>query len=87
MPKDENDFPKSIKSIKTQAGHNLMKALEENGWMLKSEYKNFVDKGIDYDFYIFQKGKSKVKLEWDNWSEWQVLGNERVLEEIELKYL
>ena len=50
-------FPDSIEDIETEVGNELIEKLKKDGWKQKSQYPFVFDKGIDYDFYIFQKGK------------------------------
>lgn len=83
----KNRFPDSIEDIETELGNEFIENLKKDGWKLKSEYPMMFDKGIDFDFYIFQKGKEKIKLEWDNWFEWKLLGEKHIIEELYSRYI
>ena len=86
-PFKKDTFQNSIEDIETETGNELIESLKKDGWILKSEYPLVFDKGIDYDYYIFKKGKNRIKLEWDNWFEWKLLGQKEIIEDIELKFL
>lgn len=70
----------------------IPKFLKEQGWQLTAEYKDLFDKGIDFDFYRFEKGQEQVLMEWDNWFEGSIRAKSEVLDllsetfEFELKY-
>ena len=87
-PFKEKKFPDSLENIKTEIGNELIENLQKDGWKLGSQYNQFMfDKGIDYDFYVLKKDKVEIKLEWDNWFEWKLLGPKEVTEKIYTKYL
>ncbi|MDR0228501.1 MAG: hypothetical protein LBI72_05485 [Flavobacteriaceae bacterium] len=60
--------PQTAISISTADWNRIIDYLKDHHWKLKKQYLGF-DKGIDYDFYHFQKEKQDVKLAWCNWFE------------------
>lgn len=59
--------------------------LINDGWVLTSRYDGF-DASIDYDCLKLRKGFGIVKFEWDNWSEWELLGQRGLLEKIAIEF-
>mgnify|MGYP000182787792 CR=1 FL=1 len=77
----------AVENIETSLGNEITEDLKNEGWKLKDQYSEMMfDKAIDYDYYIFKKDKDRIKFEWDNWFEWKVLGEEKVILKIKEKY-
>ena len=71
----------TIRDISTDRFNDLVDRLVASGWRCKSEYSGF-DAWIDYGKIKLRKGRAKLTLEWDNWTEGSVEGPRRVVEEI-----
>ena len=71
----------TIKDIPTKEFEDLAERLATSGWRKTSEYSGF-DAWIDYGRISFRRGFTRIKLEWDNWTEGSVEGPRRVIEEI-----
>jgi hypothetical protein len=56
-----------------------------DGWVLTSKYDGF-DAGIDYDCLKLRKGLATVKCEWNNWTEWEILGRRDLVERIAIEF-
>ncbi len=56
-----------------------------DGWVLASKYDGF-DAGIDYDCLKMRKGLETVKCEWNNWTEWEILGRRDLVERIAIEF-
>ena len=60
-------------SIDTTTFYSIIKFLEKNKWKLKIEYDyRIFDKGIDFDFYQFNKNEQTIQLAWNNWIEGEI---------------
>ena len=59
--------------------------LVNDGWVLTSKYDGF-DAGIDYDCLKLRKGLATVKCEWNNWTEWEILGRRDLVERIAIEF-
>ncbi|WP_205695301.1 hypothetical protein [Corallincola luteus] len=40
------------------------------------------DKGIDFDSYTLKKGKQTLHFEWSNWFEWEIEGDDDVIQSL-----
>ncbi len=64
-------------------GNALLKALVSEGWRVVSEYSDqMIDKGVDFDSYTLKRDGKKIRMEWDNWQEWSITGEEEVIGEV-----
>jgi len=71
----------TIKDIPTDRFNDLIGQLMASGWRCTSEYSGF-DAWIDYGKIKLRKGRYKLTLEWDNWTEGSVEGPRNVVEDI-----
>lgn len=71
----------TIKDIPTKEFEDLADRLAASGWKKTSEYSGF-DAWIDYGRLTFRRRLTRIKFEWDNWTEGSVEGPRRVIEEI-----
>ena len=71
----------TIKDIPTERFNSLIQELAELGWRKVSEYDG-VDAWIDYGCITMRRNRTKLKLEWDNWTEGSVQGPRRDVEAI-----
>ena len=70
----------TIANVDSDLGNSILKALLNSGWTIAEQYpKNAFDKGIDYDFYTLKNDRNTLFFEWDNWSEWLIKGEEKLL--------
>ncbi|WP_134204113.1 hypothetical protein [Pedobacter suwonensis] len=70
-------------NIDTDIFYAVIKFLKENGWELTIEYdENLFDKGVDFDFYRFEKNTETVLLVWNNWFEGEIKATKEILNEI-----
>ena len=76
----------TIKDIPTTKFKGLIDEFLSNGWRKTYEYKGF-DAWIDYGCIKLKNGNTKLKLEWDNWTEGSIEGPNRLIETIANKYL
>ena len=75
-----------IIDIKTEVGNKILEDLLNDGWKKIREYSPVAfDKGIDFDSYVLKKDRSKLKLKWNNWFEWEIAGTEHELQIIPKK--
>jgi hypothetical protein len=66
-----------ILNIETEFGYKFRAHLKKNGWIQFGQYsKSMYDKGVDFDSYQFWKWFKFISMEWDNWDEWEIQGNE-----------
>jgi hypothetical protein len=65
----------TIKDIPTERFNALRAQLLSDGWTQTYEYTGF-DAWIDYGCLKLRKGKDRLKLEWDNWTEGSVEGRQ-----------
>ena len=73
--------------IKTDIGNKILEDLIAEGWKKTREYSPVAfDKGIDFDSYVFKRGNSKLKFNWTNWFEWEIIGEKNELQIIAEKY-
>jgi hypothetical protein len=63
----------TIKDIPTERLKALQAQLLSEGWAQTYEYAG-LDAWIDYGCLKLQRGRDKLKLEWDNWTEGSVEG-------------
>lgn len=80
-------------NIDTTIFYSIIEFLKNDKWTLVAEYdENMFDKGIDFDYYEFDKQEQKIKLAWNNWFEGEIEANSHILNQIagqfkiELKY-
>jgi len=71
----------TIKDIRTEQFNELVGGFAASGWTKTYEYAGY-DAWIDYGAIRLRKGRWKLKLEWDNWTEGSIEGRPEVLEEI-----
>jgi hypothetical protein len=65
----------TIKDIPTERFNALRAQLLSEGWAQTYEYTG-IDAWIDYGCLKLRKGRDKLKLEWDNWTEGSVEGRQ-----------
>jgi hypothetical protein len=63
----------TIMDIPTERFNALRAQLLSEGWAQTYEYTG-IDAWIDYGCLKLRKGRDKLKLEWDNWTEGSVEG-------------
>lgn len=69
-----------IEGVETALGNKIIDFLRAQRWRKIDEYSSLhVDKGIDFDSYIFESENGRIHLEWTNWDEWTLSGNEKCL--------
>ena len=71
----------TIIDIPTDRFNGLVKELNQEGWKNVYEYNGF-DAWIDYGNISLWKNFSKLKLEWDNWTEGSIEGNKKIIAKI-----
>lgn len=71
----------TIRDIPTDQFTALARDLAAKGWRKYGEYDNF-DAWIDYGSVSLRKGFTKLKLEWDNWTEGSIEGPRQIIEAI-----
>ena len=60
-------------SIETKTFYSIIAFLKKENWKLKIEYDDKIfDKGIDFDFYQFDKNNETIQLAWSNWFEGEI---------------
>ena len=78
----------NINFIPTKLGNQILRDLENDGWNKITSISNLIpEKGIDIDEYIISNADNKLIFKWDNYLEWEIIGNEQVLEFISKKYI
>lgn len=45
--------------------YDIKEFLENNGWNLSEQYPDIFDKGIDVDYYTFNKDGKILQMHWD----------------------
>ncbi|MFP1680274.1 hypothetical protein ACLD02_16370 [Alloalcanivorax sp. C16-2] len=66
--------------LDTEKGNQLLEALRRGGWKKVREYSPLAfDKGIDFDSYTLRKDGQELVMEWTNWFEWEIRGDESAL--------
>jgi hypothetical protein len=68
----------TIKDIPTESFNALRGQLLSEGWTQIYEYTG-MDAWIDYGCLKLRKGRDKLKLEWDNWTEGSVEGRKDLI--------
>jgi hypothetical protein len=68
----------TIADIPTERFNALRAQLLAEGWAQTYEYTGF-DAWIDYGCLKLRKGRDKLKLEWDNWTEGSVEGRHDIV--------
>jgi hypothetical protein len=63
----------TIVDIPTDDFNRLIESLIAADWKPSKEYKGH-DAWIDYGRIVLRKGKFKLTLEWDNWTEGRIEG-------------
>lgn len=71
----------TIKDIPTDRFNHLIVWLRDDGWTIRGHYQG-VDAWIDYGRLTLVRGRVRLLLEWDNWTEGSVEGPRRVVEAI-----
>ncbi len=71
----------TIKDIPTDKFNALAGRLIGSGWKKTYEYTGF-DAWIDYGRIKLRKDRSKLNLEWDNWTEGSIEGPRPIIEDI-----
>lgn len=71
--------------IETKLWYSIIEYLKSNDWKIISEY-NLFDKGIDFDFYEFEKDKVRIFMAWDNWFEGEIKCSEENFKIIEKRF-
>lgn len=71
----------TIKDIPTEEFNALAQRLIASGWKKTYEYAGF-DAWIDYGRIKLRKDRSKLNLEWDNWTEGSIEGPRSIIESI-----
>ena len=71
----------TIKDIPSDHFNDLVKQLIATGWRVTSEYPGY-DAWIDCGKLSLRKGRTRLKLEWDNWTEGSVEGPRETIEEL-----
>ncbi|RBQ03363.1 hypothetical protein [Pedobacter miscanthi] len=70
-------------NIDTDVFYAVINFLKENGWKLTAEYdEKLFDKGVDFDFYRFEKDSEMVLMAWNNWFEGEIKASAKTLDEI-----
>ena len=70
-------------NIETCIFYSIIEFLKTDKWNLRAEYdENIFDKGIDFDFYEFQRDGEKIRLAWNNWFEGEIEARTETLNEI-----
>ena len=70
-------------NIDTDVFYAVINFLKENSWKLTAEYdETLFDKGIDFDFYRFEKDNETVLMVWNNWFEGEIKSTSKTLDEI-----
>ncbi|WHI46430.1 hypothetical protein ACJJIW_20800 [Microbulbifer sp. JMSA004] len=65
----------------------MKKLVKEHGWRIQSEYNlDAFYKGIDYDCYILEKHGDEIHMEWTNWLEWEISGEQSTLKSLSITY-
>jgi len=75
-----------ITGIETHTFHQIVADLRSEGWETISEYDGF-DVWIDYGKIVLRKDETDLTFEWDNWSEGEVAGPEKLLQALKEKYV
>ncbi len=68
----------TIKDIPTERFNQLVRHLIASGWRKRSEYSGH-DAWIDYGRIRLRRGRTRLTLEWDNWTEGSIEGPRRVI--------
>ena len=55
--------------------------LESDGWVKYYEYEGF-DAWIDYGCLKLKHGSTRLKMEWDNWTEGSLEGHRDLIEQL-----
>ncbi|GGH17957.1 hypothetical protein [Pedobacter zeae] len=70
-------------NIDTDIFYASINFLKESSWRLTAEYdEKLFDKGIDFDFYRFEKDAEIILLAWNNWFEGEIKATTEILDEI-----
>ena len=69
--------------LDTERGNELLAALTRDGWKQVKQYPPLAfDKGIDFDSYTLRKDGLELVLEWTNWFEWEIHGDQEALQAV-----
>lgn len=63
----------TIKDIPTELFKRIIAGFKSDGWNLTYEYSG-IDAWIDYGCVVLVKESSRLKFEWDNWTEGSIEG-------------
>ncbi|AFT69011.1 hypothetical protein B5T_00727 [Alloalcanivorax dieselolei B5] len=73
--------------LDTETGNQLLETLMSEGWKKVKEYPPLAfDKGIDFDSFTLRKDGLELVLEWTNWLEWEIRGDDAALEALADRY-
>ncbi|WOD29148.1 hypothetical protein RYH70_03575 [Alloalcanivorax xenomutans] len=73
--------------LDTEKGNQLLETLMSEGWKKIKEYPSLAfDKGIDFDSFTLRKDGLELVLEWTNWFEWEIRGEDAALEALADQY-
>lgn len=76
-----------IDNIDTATGNKILEQLRKEGWKIANQYNQLAfDKGIDFDSYTLKKGSQELYLEWSNWLEWEIHGDECEISHLIVKF-
>lgn len=79
--------PVTLEMIDTELGNRILEHLKAEGWRQVSQYSPLAfDKGIDFDSYRLRRGRNELRLQWDNWTEWEIEGCRETVEEIARRF-
>ena len=67
-----------IRDIPTERYNELPDWLRQRGWTLVSEYDGF-DAWVDFGELRFERDGTRIRLEWDNWTEGSIEGPRTVV--------
>ncbi|WP_196161732.1 hypothetical protein [Reinekea sp. G2M2-21] len=74
--------------IDTELGNIILETLvKSKGWRVHSQYdQTAFDKGIDFDSYLIEKDGNKLKFEWTNWFEWEIVGDKSTMTQLSQEF-
>ncbi|WP_416391661.1 hypothetical protein NR756_03575 [Alloalcanivorax xenomutans] len=73
--------------LDTETGNQLLETLISEGWKKVKEYPSLAfDKGIDFDSFTLRKDGLELVLEWTNWAEWEIRGDDAALKALADRY-
>ncbi|RZJ65084.1 MAG: hypothetical protein EOO45_17020 [Flavobacterium sp.] len=73
-------------SIETSVFYSIIDSFKES-WHCAVEYRpDIFDKGIDFDYYKFERGTEEVSFAWTNWFEGEIGAEENILRDLAVLY-